>query len=392
MGHATRASASLYPHQWSWDSACIAIGYSRWDQQRAQAELRGLFAGQWADGLLPHIRFAPDGPLLPGAGVLADASLAAGAPGSADVGNRPAAGARDRRVEGLLSRARTATRRRASSASSSPKLVAWHEYLYRERTREGRRARRDLAPVGVGHGQLAALGRRPRADLSAARRNPGRTSASTSSSSTRTSGRPNDHYDRYAYLVKLYRDRNYDSARIRDDCPFVVRDVLFNSLLVQANRDLAEISRVVGADPGAVRGLGRSNRGRPVRASGTRPRRRTSTSTSARGRTSGRARAPASRRSMPGVPSGDRVAQLLEELGRLRGRNRRRRPGGRERPSRRSALRSRAVLARPGLADDQLGRARGAAAGTDSSTGRRRSGQGCSSSHGAKGSGSTTTR
>jgi len=28
MGHATRASARLYPHQWSWDSACIAMGYA----------------------------------------------------------------------------------------------------------------------------------------------------------------------------------------------------------------------------------------------------------------------------------------------------------------------------------------------------------------------------
>jgi glycogen debranching enzyme len=57
-------------------------------------------------------------------------------------------------------------------------------------------------------------------------------------------------YDRYAYLVKLYRDCGYDSERIRDECPFVVHDVLFNSLLVQANRDLAEIARVLGDDPG----------------------------------------------------------------------------------------------------------------------------------------------
>src|SRR6266545_2135931 len=50
MGHATRASAHLYPHQWSWDSACIAMGYSGWDQERAQAELRWLFASQWPTG------------------------------------------------------------------------------------------------------------------------------------------------------------------------------------------------------------------------------------------------------------------------------------------------------------------------------------------------------
>src|SRR6478672_5460633 len=65
-GTSTVPSPALYPHQWSWDSACIAIGYSHWDQQRAQAELRGLFAGQWADGLLPHIRFAPEARYFPG--------------------------------------------------------------------------------------------------------------------------------------------------------------------------------------------------------------------------------------------------------------------------------------------------------------------------------------
>src|SRR5215218_3837615 len=65
-GHSTRASSSLYPHQWSWDSACIAIGYARRDQERARAELRSLFAGQWADGLLPHIRFAEGARYFPG--------------------------------------------------------------------------------------------------------------------------------------------------------------------------------------------------------------------------------------------------------------------------------------------------------------------------------------
>ena len=39
----------LYPHQWSWDAACIAMGYARWNQERAETELRSLFAGQWRE-------------------------------------------------------------------------------------------------------------------------------------------------------------------------------------------------------------------------------------------------------------------------------------------------------------------------------------------------------
>ena len=62
--------------------------------------------------------------------------------------------------------------------------------------------------------------------------------------------RPSDgEYDRYVYLVTLFRELGYDSSRIRDVVPFALQPVLFNSLLVQSNRDLAEIARIVGADP-----------------------------------------------------------------------------------------------------------------------------------------------
>jgi neutral trehalase len=56
-------------------------------------------------------------------------------------------------------------------------------------------------------------------------------------------------YDRYAYLVKLFAERNYDETQIRRDCPFLVQDVLFNALLCQANRDIAEIAQILDEDP-----------------------------------------------------------------------------------------------------------------------------------------------
>ena len=49
----------LYPHQWSWDSAFIAIGLAHIDAERALRELETLFAAQWADGRVPHIVFNP---------------------------------------------------------------------------------------------------------------------------------------------------------------------------------------------------------------------------------------------------------------------------------------------------------------------------------------------
>src|SRR3954466_6627707 len=62
MGDWTRAAPYLYPHQWSWDSAFIAIGLARLDVRRAARELRTLFAHQWKTGKVPHIVFNPQAP------------------------------------------------------------------------------------------------------------------------------------------------------------------------------------------------------------------------------------------------------------------------------------------------------------------------------------------
>src|SRR5215208_4068435 len=55
----TKPAPSLYPHQWSWDSAFVAIGLARIDPDRALSELETLFGAQWADGRVPHIVYNP---------------------------------------------------------------------------------------------------------------------------------------------------------------------------------------------------------------------------------------------------------------------------------------------------------------------------------------------
>ena len=67
LGDWTKPAPRLYPHQWSWDSAFIAIGLARIDVERALRELETLFAAQWADGRVPHIVFNPaSGGYFPG--------------------------------------------------------------------------------------------------------------------------------------------------------------------------------------------------------------------------------------------------------------------------------------------------------------------------------------
>jgi mannosylglycerate hydrolase len=247
MGHATRASARLYPHQWSWDSACIAIGYAGFDQRRAQTELRWIFAGQWTNGLLPHIRFADDARYFPGPEFWqTDRSPSAPQhPQTSGIVQPPIHATAVRHV---FHRAADAEQAKAFLRQLMPGLVRWHEYLYRERTRD------DDGLVEIWHPWESGMDNSPLWDEALARISPAREAmpdyVRVDLDFVDAAQRPTDaEYDRYAYLVKLYRDWQYDSTRIRQESPFVVHDVLFNSLLVQANRDLAEIARVLEIDP-----------------------------------------------------------------------------------------------------------------------------------------------
>ena len=246
-GASTVPSPALYPHQWSWDSACIAIGYSHLNEERAEQELRSLFAGQWRNGLLPHIVFAEGQDYFPGpefwrTDLSPDAPRKPHTSGIVQPPVHATAAAQVYRLD------RERERAAAFLAELLPKLEAWHDYLYRERNRDGDglieiwhpwESGMDNSPlwdavfshIALGDGDVPEYERVDRKFADPA-------------------GRPTDsEYDFYAYLVKLYRDRGYDSAEIAADCPFVVHDVLFNSLLVQSNRDLAALTALAGEDP-----------------------------------------------------------------------------------------------------------------------------------------------
>ena len=45
-GDYTKPGPRLYPHQWSWDSALVAIGYARYDQDRTVKALNHLWESQ----------------------------------------------------------------------------------------------------------------------------------------------------------------------------------------------------------------------------------------------------------------------------------------------------------------------------------------------------------
>jgi hypothetical protein len=247
-GRATQPSPRLYPHQWSWDSACIAIGRAPHDQPRAEQELRSLFAGQWSDGLLPHIVFSDgdDGDYFPGPEFW-QTERSAAAPATPRTSGIVQPPIHATAAWHVYRHARDRERARAFLAELMSGLVAWHEYLYRERVRA------DEGLAEIWHPWESGMDNSPLWDEALARITLSadqvpdyrRVDVKVADASERPS---DDEYDRYAYLVGLFRELGYRQEDIRAACPFVIQPVLFNALLVQANRDLAEIARVLGIE------------------------------------------------------------------------------------------------------------------------------------------------
>ena len=52
-------SKDYYVHEWLWDSAGIAMGLVHFNEEAAFNELLSLTAGQWNNGLMPHIIYNP---------------------------------------------------------------------------------------------------------------------------------------------------------------------------------------------------------------------------------------------------------------------------------------------------------------------------------------------
>jgi hypothetical protein len=127
----TCPSARLYPHQWLWDSCFTAIGIARFDAARAAGELRALFRGQWANGMLPHMIFA-EGARDVGSRRVWRSRRHPGAPRVVEtscITQPPIAAIAVWRVAEAL----PAPERRSLLDDLFPKLVSYHQWLYRER-------------------------------------------------------------------------------------------------------------------------------------------------------------------------------------------------------------------------------------------------------------------
>ena len=251
LGNSTKPAPKLYPYQWSWDSAFIAMGLAHYDQERAMQELRSLFNAQWKNGLIPHIVFhhwrPGDHAYFPGPDYWQTERSPFAPEGTATSGIiQPPVHA-----TAALQVYRYAQDKEAAYnflVELFPKLMSWHHYLYRERNPE------DDGLIYIRHPWESGQDNSPMWDqvMQAIELTPEMIPAykRVDTKDINVTQRPTNHdYDRYVYLLTHARDRHYNETEIQQDCPFLVQDVLFNALLVQANRDLGAIARILDFDP-----------------------------------------------------------------------------------------------------------------------------------------------
>ncbi|MFJ8361797.1 MGH1-like glycoside hydrolase domain-containing protein [Streptomyces sp. NPDC093984] len=245
-GTSTVPSRTLYPHQWSWDSAFIAIGLRHLSARRAQQELESLLAGQWADGRIPHIVFnsalPPDAYFpSPDFWQSARAGHAVGAPAAPQTSGivQPPVHAL---AAWLVHRAEPEeSGRRGFLARVYPRLVAWHDYLV---------SRRDLDGGGLAatvHPWEPGMDNSPCWDQALRRIQPAAPDAFQRADLNHgnPADRPTDlDYGRYVRLAADYRESGYDDRRAQHR--FAVEDPSFNALLITSEWALAAMARALG--------------------------------------------------------------------------------------------------------------------------------------------------
>ncbi|WP_422664526.1 MGH1-like glycoside hydrolase domain-containing protein [Streptomyces mirabilis] len=244
-GTSTVPSHGLYPHQWSWDSAFIAIGLRHLSPLRAQTELETLLGAQWGDGRIPHIVFNPSVPLdayfpSPDFWRSSTAGRAAGAPRTVQTSGivQPPVHAL---AAWLVHQADPGLSRSRSFLSRMyPRLAAWHRYLLH---------RRDLGGGGLAsvvHPWEQGMDNSPCWDAPLSRVTPAapRSFRRADLDHGSAQDRPTDlDYGRYVRLATDYRDGGYaDGAG-----EFAVEDPAFNALLIASEHALAAIAQELGA-------------------------------------------------------------------------------------------------------------------------------------------------
>lgn len=242
--HFTKPSLKLYPHQWNWDSAFIAIGLSYFDEQRAQEEIISLLKGQWANGMIPHIVYSDSsGEYFP------DANFWESEKNSDSPQYRLTSGITQQPILSFAAlRVYQISKDKKKAENFLEKifsnLFSYHKFLLEERDLTGEGLICTLHPWESG------LDNSPRWDniLEKIKLTSPTKIRRVDNKLIDKQYRPTDKdYSIYFHIAKVLKKHNYqykDYLKL----PFVVQDVMFNSLALLSLEALKEISIIIQKD------------------------------------------------------------------------------------------------------------------------------------------------
>ncbi len=243
-GGYTVPTARLYPFQWNWDSAFVAMGFATFDPSRAWDELDHLIKGQWEDGLIPQIIFhAESDDYFPGPEVWGIER----SPKTTGITQPPVAATAARFLF-----ERDGDRGRLSRVY--PGLLAYHRWFRAARDPQGTGLVATLHPWETGMDNSPAwdgpMSRVPTSTTTVIRRR------DTGHIDPAMRPRAED-YQRFIHLVDTYREAGWEPSRMWEVAPFKVADVGTNAILLRAERDLLALAEVVGSPAERVEIAGR---------------------------------------------------------------------------------------------------------------------------------------
>jgi glycogen debranching enzyme len=225
----------LYPFQWNWDSAFVAMGFATFDLERAISELESLVKGQWADGMIPHIIFhKPAETYFPGPEVWrTNHSIQTSGI------TQPPVFALALRVLNLHARPEHAERIAALYRAG----LNLHRWWDKARDPEG------SGLVAILHNWESGRDNSPEWDKPFARvpRTTTTTIVRRDLGHVDATMRPrNEDYERYIHLVDLYASLNWEPAAMWRHTPFKIADIGTNAILTAAEAALLELASQYG--------------------------------------------------------------------------------------------------------------------------------------------------
>lgn len=251
-GSYTVPTHGLYPFQWNWDSALVALGFARYDEDRALTEIETLLAHQWEDGMVPHIIFHKlDDGYFPGPDVWGTGREVP----TTGITQPAVAGFALRRI---LDRATDPERHADRARAMLRRIHAWHAWFYRCRDPQGTGLVALIHPWEAGRDNSVdwddAFTRVPTDGVGSFRRR--------DTSHANPEHRPTDEqYKRYIYLVQLFRSLGWDNEKLHDASPFRVVDPGFNAILIRSCADLAVLADRLGEPEIAAQSRGFAAKG-----------------------------------------------------------------------------------------------------------------------------------